>query len=209
MYYGQDHPAGTWDQRHIVPAAVAFKTSSSEKFEEDPEIATSSGNVPSTVDVAVNEPLTLRTAMTILISPITWLPSLAYLTTFGLELAIDAQMANVLFSLFGKTIPGFNQTVAGYYTAILYVHSLSRSYGPITHLFDSGFLNLVTRPLGGYIGDRIYRPLGTKGKKYWTLVCGFVMGITFLAGGLYLQRIQKSPRTADCKHPIHSPPFFI
>src|SRR5882762_4855836 len=52
----------------------------------------------------------------------------------------------------------------------------------------SGLLNIVTRPLGGYIGDVIYRFYGTKGKKAWIILCGFVMGATFLAGGLYLQK---------------------
>ena len=50
----------------------------------------------------------------------------------------------------------------------------------------------MTRPLGGYIGDVIYRFYGTKGKKAWIILCGFIMGATFLAGGLYLQSIQRS-----------------
>ena len=60
--------------------------------------------------------------------------------------------------------------------------------------FFSGLLNLVTRPLlvGGYIGDVIYRFYGTKGKKAWIIFCGFVMGATILAGGLYLQSSQRS-----------------
>lgn len=53
--------------------------------------------------------------------PLTWLPALAYLTTFGVELTIDSQMANILFTLFQKKRPGFTQTTAGYYTSILYV----------------------------------------------------------------------------------------
>ena len=56
----------------------------------------------------------------------------------------------------------------------------------------SGLLNIVTRPLGGYIGDVIYRFYGTKGKKAWIIFCGFVMGATILAGGLYLQNSQRS-----------------
>jgi MFS transporter, NNP family, nitrate/nitrite transporter len=77
------------------------------------------GDLQSPVDIAVNESLTFRTALKILANPLTWLPALAYLTTFGLELAIDGQMANVLFALFGKSIHGFDQTKAGYYTSIL------------------------------------------------------------------------------------------
>ena len=56
----------------------------------------------------------------------------------------------------------------------------------------SGFLNIVTRPLGGYVGDVVYRLYGTKGKKAWTILCGLIMGATFLAGGLYLQNVQRS-----------------
>ena len=50
----------------------------------------------------------------------------------------------------------------------------------------------MTRPLGGYIGDVIYRFYGTRGKKAWIILCGLIMGATFLAGGLYLQSIQRS-----------------
>jgi NNP family nitrate/nitrite transporter-like MFS transporter len=40
--------------------------------------------VTSTVDFAVNEALTFKTGMEILANPLTWLPALAYFTTFGL-----------------------------------------------------------------------------------------------------------------------------
>jgi len=57
----------------------------------------------------------------------------------------------------------------------------------------------VTRPLGGYIGDVVYRFYGTKGKKAWTLLCGLLMGVNFLAGGFYLQSIRRS---GDASLPI-------
>jgi len=62
----------------------------------------------------------------------------------------------------------------------------------------SGFMNLVTRPFGGYVGDVIYRKYGTPGKKYWTLACGFIMGLTALAGGFYLVDT-RAPKQADCE----------
>jgi MFS transporter, NNP family, nitrate/nitrite transporter len=71
------------------------------------------------VDTTVKEPPTLMTYFRILASLPTWLPPLAYMTTFGLELAIDGNLANVLFALFNKKRPGFGQTQAGYYTSIL------------------------------------------------------------------------------------------
>ena len=151
--------------------------------------------VKSTVDVAVNESLTFKTAAKILMSPITWLPAFAYLTTFGLELAVDARMADVLYALFNKRVEGFDQTVAGYYTAILWENPYIL-FCVILILDLSGMLNLVTRPLGGVIGDLIYRPFGTNGKKLWTLFCGLSMGVAFLAGGLYLEN-HKAPHLAD------------
>ncbi|KAJ6569363.1 nitrate transporter [Mycena capillaripes] len=196
LIFGQDHPAGAWSQRHTLPAtAVAIAhghqihSDPNEKLRKENNKAVEEGNVQvhpvdtdeefgnvtSTVDFAVNESLTFKTAMEIFWSPLTWLPALAYLTTFGLELVLDAQMENVLFNLFNKRIGGFDQNRAGYYTSIF------------------GFLNVVTRPFGGYLGDAVYRKYGTKGKKYLTLFCGLVMGIGFLAGGLYLQNNHAAP----------------
>ena len=57
---------------------------------------------------------------------------------------------------------------------------------------ESGLLNIVTRPLGGYLGDLIYRFYGTKGKKAWTIFCSLIMGVSFFAGGLYLQSVRLS-----------------
>ena len=66
----------------------------------------------SEVDVAVNERLTWKTAMLILTNHLTWLPALAYITTFGFELAVDATLANVLYGIYKS--PTFGQTKAGY-----------------------------------------------------------------------------------------------
>jgi NNP family nitrate/nitrite transporter-like MFS transporter len=145
--------------------------------------------VQSPVDVAINEALTFKTALKILVNRLTWLPAFAYLTTFGLELAIDGQMANIFFALYSKKIHGFDQTKAGYYTSVLWENPLTFR-GVVLNVGSSGFLNLVTRPFGGFAGDWIYKWFGTKGKKYWTLICGLVMGATFLAGGLYLENNQ-------------------
>ncbi|KAJ7909482.1 nitrate/nitrite porter [Mycena leptocephala] len=200
LIFGQDHPAGAWSERHTLPAtAVAIahghhvhldpdevlrqeskdKKSSEEGDAEVHPVDEEFGDVISTVDFAVNESLTFKSGMEILTSPLTWLPALAYLTTFGLELALDAQMENVLFNLFSKKIGGFDQNRAGYYTSIF------------------GFLNLVTRPFGGYLGDVIYRKYGTKGKKFLTLFCGIVMGVGFLAGGVYLQNNHAAPHLPE------------
>ncbi|KAG5335747.1 hypothetical protein C0989_000490 [Termitomyces sp. Mn162] len=146
LIFGQDHPVGKWSERQNLPATTRLekqgrrihllvdkKNSSKQKdrhsknFEnrvtvhsvDDPGLDVV---VDSTVDVAINEKLTFESAARIVLSPLTWLPALAYLTTFGLELAVDAQMANVFFALYSKRIQGFDQTKAGYYTSILYVY---------------------------------------------------------------------------------------
>ena len=75
--------------------------------------------VNSSVESTVKGSPTLATYFGILTSPVTWLPPLAYMTTFGLELAIDSNLGNVLFALFNPKRPGFTQTQAGYYTSIL------------------------------------------------------------------------------------------
>lgn len=66
----------------------------------------------SELDHAVNEPLTLGLALKVVSTPLTWLPALAYITTFGFELAMDANLANVFLSLDQSTSIG--QTQAGY-----------------------------------------------------------------------------------------------
>ncbi|KAF8805920.1 putative high affinity nitrate transporter protein 2 [Phlegmacium glaucopus] len=195
LIFGQDHPAGKWSERHCTPAAALSvqkrqetPSDHDEKHSEEKDRKDLEGGlvsvepvnpalVKSTLDIAVNESLTLKTALKILASPLTWLPALAYLTTFGVELAIDSKMADVLFALFKPKRPGFTQTTAGYYTSIL------------------GFLNLFTRPFGGYLGDVIYRRWGTNGKKVLTLLCGLFMGASLIGGGFYLQNNRVSGDT--------------
>jgi MFS transporter, NNP family, nitrate/nitrite transporter len=72
--------------------------------------------ITSELDVAVNEKLTTKAAIAILTNPLTWLPAIAYLTTFGFELAIDASLANVLFALYKAK--GMGQTKAGYVSEV-------------------------------------------------------------------------------------------
>ncbi|TFK21047.1 nitrate transporter [Coprinopsis marcescibilis] len=196
LMFGQDHPAGKWSERYSVPATgiivedpeieqepIEGKESLDEKkdieaskksqvgvtiAEVDDEDDQQKVVIKSTVDIAVNQPLTVKSAWKIIANHLTWLPALAYLTTFGFELALDAFMADVLYKIYNGKIDGFNQEVSGYYTSIF------------------GFLNLVTRPFGGYVGDVVYRKYGTKGKKWWTLVCGLLMAGSCIGGGFYL-----------------------
>ena len=128
LVFGRDHPAGKWSERHNIPAIVNEQghddhDGSEEKLDEkkvhDASVTIEPVEKLAAIDVAVNERLTIKGALEILMSPLTWLPALAYLTTFGVELAIDSQVVNLLFGLYSKKIPGFNQLTAGYYTSIL------------------------------------------------------------------------------------------
>ena len=70
----------------------------------------------SELDYAVSEPLTLGLAWRVVSRPLTWLPALAYFTTLGYELAMNANLANILLLLYkSKT---FDQTKAGYVSDI-------------------------------------------------------------------------------------------
>jgi NNP family nitrate/nitrite transporter-like MFS transporter len=66
------------------------------------------------LDVAVNEVLTLRSAARILSSPLTWLPALAYMSTFGFELAVDSNLHHDLL----LTHPNLGDLNAGYLASI-------------------------------------------------------------------------------------------
>lgn len=138
--FGTDHPAGKWSERHNTLATqIAVRQGRQIHYSDDEKVMEKkeSGDnektvvslervtdpdedvVQSTVDIAVNETLTMNTTFRLLANPLTWLPALAYLTTFGIELAIDSSMSGILFNLFSKKRPGFTQTTAGYYTSIL------------------------------------------------------------------------------------------
>jgi NNP family nitrate/nitrite transporter-like MFS transporter len=140
--FGQDHPAGRRHGHHNIPATeiAAIQvledacTSVDHSSDKDSNNSGKQGKdvtlrvvdvtgreelVKSTVDIAVNQSLTWKTALRIVTSPLTWLPALVYLTTLGFELALNARMADVFYTLFDDRIDGFDQRLAGYYTCVL------------------------------------------------------------------------------------------
>ncbi|KAL4065998.1 major facilitator superfamily domain-containing protein [Scleroderma citrinum] len=171
MVFGTDHPAGKWNDRHKAIAHGREDQESVRVLEDEKAYATPNEskddpekNMISELDCAVNEPLTLGLALKIASTPLTWLPALAYFTTFGYELAIDANLANVLLSLYKSET--FGQTKAGYIASIF------------------GFLNVFTRPLGGYCGDLAYRRWGVPGKKYLMISLGIAQGLLSLVAAI-------------------------
>ncbi|GAA5966679.1 hypothetical protein JCM21900_005651 [Sporobolomyces salmonicolor] len=190
LIFGTDHPAGKWSARHTLPAtAIAARQGHFAKLDASEralverkmqEKAAATGRVQAAeddledeaaaevpLDIAVSEPLTWKSFLAIISKPYTWLPTLTYMTTFGFELAVDANLANVLYS--DHKSPSFGQLRAGYYASTF------------------GFLNVITRPLGGYVGDKLYPRFGVTGKKYLTITLGFLQGMMAIAYGLYVR----------------------
>ena len=170
MIFGTDCPAGKWSQRHETPATaiaiarghqmnISADKQSDEKDTEGGAVSTVAaaevGDAAAAnaveVDLAVNEPLTFKTALIVLAAPQTWLAALSYFTTFGLELAIDANVINILYAIYKGAPQKYSLVKCGYLTAVF------------------GILNFVTRPFGGYCGDLIYKRYGVPGKKFMML----------------------------------------
>ncbi|KAI5861718.1 nitrate transporter [Durotheca rogersii] len=96
-------------------------------------------------------------------SPQTVFQVLTYVCSFGGELAINS----VLGAYYAKNFPGLGQTTASNWAAMF------------------GFLNLATRPLGGVVGDLLYRAAGRSlwAKKAWIVACGCATGALLVALG--------------------------
>ncbi|OTB07624.1 hypothetical protein M426DRAFT_53456 [Hypoxylon sp. CI-4A] len=99
----------------------------------------------------------------ILASPQTLFHILTYMCSFGAELAVNA----ILSSYYTKNFPSLGQTNAANWAAMF------------------GFLNLVTRPLGGVVSDALYRASGRSlwVKKSWIVVCGCLTGALLIVIG--------------------------
>ncbi|KAL2757478.1 hypothetical protein ACRALDRAFT_2057225 [Sodiomyces alcalophilus JCM 7366] len=98
----------------------------------------------------------LRDALRVAVSPQTIFHVLTYACSFGGELAINA----ILSSYYLKNFPHLGQTGASNWAAMF------------------GFLNVVTRPLGGIVGDLLYNYVGRDlwWKKAWVVACGVATG---------------------------------
>ena len=116
--------------------------------------------------------------MLILTNHLTWLPALAYITTFGFELAVDASLANVLFGIYKS--PTFGQTKAGYVSPLV-SRSLSMlhltchvdyiSLRPFEFvdstiryllLYSHSSWENLNRATGGIVGDLVYKRFGVR-----------------------------------------------
>ncbi|KAI8891729.1 major facilitator superfamily domain-containing protein, partial [Globomyces pollinis-pini] len=176
LLFGDDCPQGKWENRHMHL-----------KKNEKPSIVEIS-NIPEDVNTmafidrtAPNETSTdsLATlavvtddvssgggsAWSVVFSKETFLPGMLYLCSFGAEIAVEGMISG--FFMKHSRLDGSNWTEAqaGGYASIF------------------GLMNFVTRPLGGYIADLIYKHYSTVGKKWWVLSLVAMEGIAFIVIG--------------------------
>lgn len=106
---------------------------------------------------------TFKEAMKVLLSPQTLMLCAGYFNSFGGELAINS----VLGAYYLKNFPYLGQTTSGRWAAMF------------------GLLNIVTRPLGGFIADVIYRRTGGNlwAKKLWINFVGVIAGSVLIIIG--------------------------
>ncbi|KAI1422855.1 nitrite transporter [Xylaria sp. FL1777] len=127
------------------------------------EVAISEGEM---LDISQGETVqkpTFAAALTILVSPQTIFHLITYLCSFGAELAINA----VLSAYYVKNFPHISPAYAANVAAIF------------------GFLNFVTRPLGGFVSDYLYRVTGRSlwSKKIAIVACGVLTGVFLIVIG--------------------------
>jgi NNP family nitrate/nitrite transporter-like MFS transporter len=180
-----DTPMGKWSERHLhvqenleshgvaervvdIPGAITDKATpsgshNSDRDEKKPGPVTYDHETPLSktemIETAQGETVvkpTFREALPVIFSQQTAFHVLTYFCSFGGELAINA----ILSSYYLKNFPKLGQTKASNWAAMF------------------GFLNFVTRPLGGVVGDLLYN-LGGRNlwlKKGWITTCGVVTG---------------------------------
>ncbi|KAL2156929.1 hypothetical protein VTH06DRAFT_2106 [Thermothelomyces fergusii] len=115
------------------------------------------------------QPPTARELVRVALSPQAAFHALTYLCSFGTELAVNG----VLAAYYAERFPRLSQTQAASWAAAF------------------GFLNVVSRPLGGAVSDLLYRRFSSAGqralwwKKGWVVACGVVAGaLLVLIGAL-------------------------
>ncbi|TRX97588.1 hypothetical protein FHL15_001343 [Xylaria flabelliformis] len=185
-----DTPTGKWSERLVhaeenleshgvtgrggaivdVPGEITAKESSnvskcsdSEAEKQEKEATLSEGEM---IEIAQGETIqkpTLMGQLKVLTSPQTIFHFVTYLCSFGGELAINS----VLSAYYVKNFPYISSTYAANVSAIF------------------GFLNFVSRPLGGFISDYLYKVTGRNlwAKKIWIVVCGVLTGVLLIVIG--------------------------
>ena len=187
----EDTPTGKWSERGVTvvngdrsnqadheivpttgalddkPAAAASLSSNDEKKYEKPttDVETARGDVQVMDEVqheVVVKP-TLKEGLKVMFSLQTISLCAGYFCSFGGELAINS----ILGSYYLKNFPYLGQTQSGRWAAMF------------------GLLNVITRPLGGFIADLLYKATGQSlwAKKIWISFVGVMAGVMCIVIG--------------------------
>jgi NNP family nitrate/nitrite transporter-like MFS transporter len=150
------------------PATTGSMSSNDEKkytapINGDVESATGEVQVIDGYQHEVVQKPTFKEGMKVLLSPQTLMLCAGYFNSFGGELAVNS----VLGAYYLKNFAYLGQTTSGRWAAMF------------------GLLNIVTRPLGGFIGDLIYKYTGGSlwAKKSWIHFVGVVAGAMLIIIG--------------------------
>ncbi|KAK0522091.1 hypothetical protein OC834_006410 [Tilletia horrida] len=187
LLLGKDCPQGPWSARHRTEG-TAIEVARGEMPHLDAserraldsaqpsnnEKAISKGadfaDVPRAdlyaMDTAVAEPVTLSVLGKVLVDARVWLVALSYMTTFGLETAMDAALPGLILGLFQS--PNFKVDDAAY---------VASTYG---------LLNLFARALGGIGSDLLYARYGLISKVYFLIATGMAQGVLMIGLGFYV-----------------------
>jgi len=149
------------------PATTGSISSSDEKKQEKPtsDVESGRGDVQA-VDEFQHEVVvkpTLKEGLKVMFSLQTLMLCSGYFCSFGGELAINS----VLGAYYLKNFPSLGQTQSGRWAAMF------------------GLLNIITRPLGGFAADVIYKITGRNlwAKKFWIHFVGVMAGIMCIVIG--------------------------
>jgi NNP family nitrate/nitrite transporter-like MFS transporter len=188
----EDTPTGKWadraaavqaghadhiTQQSVVPTTGGLSekpatTGSISSGDEKKHVAPANGDVESATGEVqvidgyqhevVQKP-SFKEAMKVMLSPQTLMLCFCYFNSFGAELAINS----VLGAYYLKNFPKLGQTQSGRWAAMF------------------GLLNIVSRPLGGFIADKIYGATGGNlwAKKLWINFVGVIAGVMCIVIG--------------------------
>jgi NNP family nitrate/nitrite transporter-like MFS transporter len=199
LIFGHDSPTGSWSTRHlkqdttVVGNQILDRTDIADNTDERIEMTDAPSQLrvgDTSVTSGLPTPLMNGTAETskepldvcifttedeipraptatdirkTVLSLQTLLVALPYLCSFGSELAVEGIISDFYIQT-AKMRDGiaWNYQTAGNWAAVF------------------GLLNIVTRPLGGYISDVFYRYKGVTAKKWWLIFLGIMNGIFFI-----------------------------
>jgi NNP family nitrate/nitrite transporter-like MFS transporter len=198
LFTCEDTPTGKWSDRHLdsidtpssttpfnsvvedheksdrLPSGLATPMSArsvhnvDEKIKEsasdsEAQVNDSTGRGQMTIQEEVVVAPTWREALQVTLSLSTVALAINYACSFGAELALDGTLG----SFYAANFPRLGQTESGRWAAMF------------------GLLNVVTRPLGGFVSDIIYRHTDSVwAKKLWMNFLSVITGAFLIAIGL-------------------------